>query len=117
MECKCDMRTKLIGDGCEACNPGLALDMALDAYWSAAFAEGAEGRDHDTHDGEAQRALLAVKSAVTATIAAERKRWLEDLDVLEIYERADGRRAWHSVGAWLRPGQAIAVVHVRPNVK
>jgi hypothetical protein len=28
MECKCDMRTKLVGDGCEVCNPGLALDYA-----------------------------------------------------------------------------------------
>lgn len=28
MECKCDMRTKLVGDGCEVCNPALALDHA-----------------------------------------------------------------------------------------
>lgn len=27
-KCKCDLRTKLVGDGCEVCNPALALDMA-----------------------------------------------------------------------------------------
>lgn len=29
-ECKCDMRTKLVGDGCYVCNPQLALDIAID---------------------------------------------------------------------------------------
>ncbi len=30
-ECQCDMRTKLVGDGCDICNPELALDHAKEA--------------------------------------------------------------------------------------
>jgi len=26
MECKCDMRTKMVGDGCAICNPEKAID-------------------------------------------------------------------------------------------
>ena len=26
--CKCDMRTRLVGDGCEFCNPRLAEELA-----------------------------------------------------------------------------------------
>lgn len=31
MTCECSMRTKLIGDGCEICNPEKALEYAKDA--------------------------------------------------------------------------------------
>lgn len=27
-KCKCDLRTKLVGDGCEVCNPSKALEYA-----------------------------------------------------------------------------------------
>ena len=27
-ECKCDLRTRLVGDGCEVCNPTKALEYA-----------------------------------------------------------------------------------------
>jgi hypothetical protein len=40
MTCKCNLRTKLVGDGCEECNPELANELAceaatefMDAYW------------------------------------------------------------------------------------
>ena len=28
MECKCNLREKLVGDGCEVCNPAKALEYA-----------------------------------------------------------------------------------------
>lgn len=27
MDCKCNMRERMAGDGCESCNPKLAIDM------------------------------------------------------------------------------------------
>ena len=30
MNCECDLRTKLVGDGCHICNPDLAADIAAD---------------------------------------------------------------------------------------
>ena len=26
-ECQCDLRTRLVGDGCEKCNPQMAIDL------------------------------------------------------------------------------------------
>ena len=40
------------------------LDELLAQYWDAAYAEGAEGRDHDTEDAIAQRTLNAINAEV-----------------------------------------------------
>ena len=50
------------------------LADALAAYWDAAYAEGRDGRTHDTEDGAAQRALNSVHDAVRDLLAAERER-------------------------------------------
>lgn len=70
------MSTKADGPCGSALSEGLGplLDDALGAYWDAAYAEGRGGRDHDTEDGAAQTALLQVRVAVAALVAAERER-------------------------------------------
>ena len=37
--CKCDLRTRLVGDGCEVCNPGLAAELAQQAEPTTGMAE------------------------------------------------------------------------------
>ena len=55
-----------------------SLGEALESYWGAAHAEGAEGRSHDTEDRRADSALrdvmMAVASLINAERAAERER-------------------------------------------
>lgn len=55
-----------------------SLAEAIDALWEVAFAEGQEGRYHDTEDGAAQTALqdiwAAHSAALAAAVAAERER-------------------------------------------
>jgi hypothetical protein len=46
------------------------LAEALDAWWGTAYAEGREGRTHDTEDGAAQKALRDIWAAHSAQIAA-----------------------------------------------
>ena len=45
------------------------LEDLLAEYWDAAYAEGASGRDHDTTDGRAQRALSALRGHCHAILA------------------------------------------------
>lgn len=40
-------------------------------YWDLAYAEGAEGRTHDTEDGAAQRVLSEIRAAVQALAVPE----------------------------------------------
>lgn len=59
-----------------------SLSEALDAWWEAAYAEGRDGRTHDTEGGAAQQALqdiwAAHQAALVAAVAAERER-IDDL--------------------------------------
>lgn len=45
------------------------LRELIDQYWSLAYAEGVEGRTHDTEAGEAQRVSLEIDSAIRAIAA------------------------------------------------
>ena len=40
------------------------LNDLLERYWNAAYAEGKEGRDHDTEDGLAQLTLAEIHAEV-----------------------------------------------------
>lgn len=44
------------------------LNELLDAYWHAAYAEGAEGRNHDTEDAVAQKTLIALQNEIANLI-------------------------------------------------
>lgn len=44
------------------------LNELLDAYWHAAYAEGAEGRNHDAEDAIAQKTLSAIQKEVSNLI-------------------------------------------------
>lgn len=47
-----------------------ALPELIDRYWSLAYAEGAEGRTHDTEDGAAQQTRGEIDAALRAISAA-----------------------------------------------
>lgn len=46
-----------------------ALMALVDRYWELAYAEGKEGRDHDTEAGEAQAVLSEIRSSARALAA------------------------------------------------
>lgn len=48
----------------------MKITELLDEYWDLAFAEGKEGRDHDTINGDAQRVRVALEAAAQADIPA-----------------------------------------------
>jgi len=48
------------------------LNALLERYWNEAYAEGMEGRDHDTDDWMAQRTLTEIHAEVMRMIEAER---------------------------------------------
>ena len=47
-ECKCDMRTKLVDDGCSACNPELARQIEEDNQFDDWF--NSSGYDDEYYD-------------------------------------------------------------------
>jgi gamma-glutamyl:cysteine ligase YbdK (ATP-grasp superfamily) len=61
----------------------------LSEYWDAAYAEGAEGRTHDSEDGRAQRALSALREhydalrARLAEVEAQRDALRTALDIIQ----------------------------------
>ena len=46
-----------------------ALMALVDRYWELAYAEGKEGRDHDTEAGEAQAVLSEIRASARALAA------------------------------------------------
>ena len=43
-ECKCSMRVKIVGDGCQVCNPSMHIEMLEEDNRSEERRVGKEGR-------------------------------------------------------------------------
>lgn len=72
MECKCNMREKLVGDGCEVCNPAKALEYAKEtiAELEARLREiGDFAHDHSTGPAVPD-ALWAVREMAYELVSA-----------------------------------------------
>lgn len=54
-KCKCDMRTKLVGDGCQKCNTGWAIDLMPQP------AELAHELKHEAHFSDDQANFIAAE--------------------------------------------------------
>jgi hypothetical protein len=83
----------------------MKLDELLSAYWEAAYAEGKEGRDHDTEDGVAQRALSAIHEEVAAMVKAEREacaKIVEETEVVEYFDADDADATLKNAAAAIR---------------
>lgn len=48
MTCNCDMRTKLVGDGCSGCNPKLANQISNENAFDKWFDENGYDEQHRT---------------------------------------------------------------------
>ncbi len=60
-------------------DPVDALMALVDRYWELAYAEGKEGRDHDTEAGEAQATLSAIRASARALAAVPAVEQLSEL--------------------------------------
>jgi len=72
-DCNCDMRTKLVGDGCSICNPDMAEKIALDNFFAddveyrqLQFGEKIEEGDVFYCDGKVHRATDVGNGVVTS---------------------------------------------------
>lgn len=62
-------------------------------YWDLAYAEGKEGRDHDTEDGAAQRCWSAIDAEIQWFSSALAKSRAADQIVKQVEDRFPN---WHS---------------------
>ena len=65
--------------------------------------------------GFADKLREALRAYDTAKGAEPPSPAMDDLDVLVVYQGKDGRRDWQEAGAWLMPGECIAVVPQLPT--
>ena len=69
-KCKCDLRTKLVGDGCRYCNPQHYIDHLHDALDARDWV-GLTDEELSAIWGEFGLALMPVRKAIASEIEAK----------------------------------------------
>ena len=69
-----------------------SLDELLGKYWDLAYAEGKEGREHDTPEGDASKALYEIKFAIAEVIEQAHMAGQAEAGIEPFYRKAQEYR-------------------------
>jgi hypothetical protein len=84
------------------------FESLLDTYWSLAYAEGKEGRDHDTEDGKAGQTRHELSQLFRGRGSADTEDALTDEQIAELWVKS-GEGRWPTTSPrYLRFARALA---------
>lgn len=93
--CTCEIRTKLVGDGCEVCNPAKALEYAKERIAELESSLTAEAE----HAAQLRKALIAARSHID-NLHGEIGRRTYQQEELEVTTAFDGLGDGQFNGDW-----------------